>query len=201
MASPSVVEIPSLFQNKIAKRITFVADGFKIEKPLSFDPEVFLETGDITAFRYGITWTRGYKFVIGRQYWVEVKSRQHGITKIKLKSLYGIRRKIYGDAWSEIINQLWSTYFARVLAGQIELYHKLEVFEFAGLKFLYDGISWDSKNKLLWDEIALSNYKTYFMIHHVQNPRQHKSFTFSTDWNALVLQYLLKHIVKAYKKR
>jgi len=201
MVASSIIEIPSLFQNKTAKRLTFSQDGIKIEKPLSFDPEVFLEAGDITAFRYGVTWTRGYRFVIGRQYWIEIKSRQHGVTKIKLKSIYGIKREVYGDIWSKIINQLWTNYFAAVLAEQIELYNKLEVFEFAGIKFLYEGINWDTKNKLLWDEIALSNYKSYFMVHHAQNPKQHKSFTFAIDWNALVLQYLLKHIVEAYKQK
>jgi len=201
MASSSIIEIPSLFQNKTAKRLNFSHEGIKIEMPLSFDPEIFLDSADIIAFRYGVTWMRGYRFVIGRQYWIETKSRQHGVTKIKLKSIYGIKREVYGKIWSEIINQLWTYYFAPVLAEQIESYNKLEVFEFAGIKFLYEGISWDTKNKLLWDEIALSNYKTYFMVHHVQNPKQHKSFTFAIDWNALVLQYLLKHVVKACKQK
>jgi len=201
MASSTTVEIPSLFQNKTAKRLTFSQEGIKIEKPLSFDPEIFLEASNISEFRYGVTWTRGYRFVIGRQYWIEIKSRQHEATKIKLKSIYGIKREVYGDMWSEIINQLWTNYFAAILAEQIELYNKLEVFEFAGIKFLYEGISWDTKNKLLWDEIALSNYKTYFMLHHAQNLKQHKSFTFAIDWNALLLQYLLKHIVEVCKQK
>jgi hypothetical protein len=199
MNASNVVEIPSLLQSKTVKRLAFTKEGITIEKPLSFDPSVFIPTENVNAFRYGVKFTRGHSFVIGRQYFIETKDAQNKIFKIKLKSYYGIRREAYRKAWVEIINQLWGNYFSKMLDEHFELYNTQQVFEFAGIRFLFDGISWDTKNKLLWEEIALSNYKTYFMIHHVQNPKQHKGFNFSNDWNALVLQYLLKQIIERHK--
>jgi hypothetical protein len=69
----------------------------------------------------------------------------------------------------------------------------------AEIKFDADGISWDKKNKFLWNEIAIKNYRTYFMIHHINNPMQHKSCSFSNDWNAFILQCLLKKIINQQK--
>jgi len=55
------------------------------------------------------------------------------------------------------------------------------------------------KNKLLWKEIALSNYRTYFMIYHIDNLKQTKSCSYANDWNAFVLNCLLKKIVAEHK--
>jgi hypothetical protein len=75
-----------------------------------------------------------------------------------------------------------------------------QVFELAGVKFDTDGISWDKNNKLLWEEIDLKNYRTYFMIHHVSDITRRKSCSFANEWNAYILQCLLKGIVNQRKK-
>jgi hypothetical protein len=74
------------------------------------------------------------------------------------------------------------------------------MFELAGVTFDADGISWDKNNKLFWNEIAIKNYQTYFMIHHIDNPKKHKNCVFSIHWNAVVLQSLLTDIVKVHEK-
>ncbi|MCR8556075.1 hypothetical protein KXD93_00390 [Mucilaginibacter sp. BJC16-A38] len=195
MDIPGVVEIPSFLQSKTAKKLTFGTDGLQIEKPLSFDPIVLIPAEDISAFRYGVTWTRGYRFVIGRQYFIEIKHGRDEVFKLKLRSLYGIRKHAYNKACIAIINQLWNAYFNKILNEYIDLYNKHEVFEFVGLNFLFEGIRWDTKNKLLWSEIALSKYRTYCMVYNAENAKQHKSFTFSTDWNALIMQRLIEYII------
>jgi hypothetical protein len=194
----NVVEIPAFFQDKIVKRLTFTSEGIKVETP---GPVVFIASKDISAFRYRITWTRGYKFVFGRQYVIETKDFQNKIFQVKLSSVYGIRRKAYYKVWSDIFNQLWVNYFSNMLNYYLELYSINQIFELAGVNFHADGISWDKKNKLLWHEIALSNYRTYFMIYHTENAYQNKSCSFSMDWNAHILQALLKSIVKQHKQK
>ena len=79
-----------------------------------------------------------------------------------------------------------------------DMYNIGQAFELAGMQFDAYGISWD-KNKLLWHEIALKNYRGYFMIHHINDPLQHKSCNFGKDWNAHILQHLLKSIITQQK--
>lgn len=195
-----IVEIPALLQNKTAKRLTFTTEGIMVEKPLSFASPVFIPAENISSFRYRVAFIRGYAFSFGRQYIIETKDFQNNVFQIKLTSYYGIRREAYHKLWYDIFNQLWENYFSSTLNYYIELYSIQQVFELAGVKFNTDGISWDKRNKLLWHEIALSNYRTYFMIHHADNAHQNKSCSFSMDWNALILQVLLKNIVKQQKQ-
>jgi hypothetical protein len=195
----TVVEIPSLFQNKTVKRITFSAEGIRIEKPLSFDPPVVIRGEDISAFRFGVVFMTGYVFTLGRQYVIEIKDFQNNVFKIKLKSYYKIKRETYFKLWNELLAKLWENYFSNMLNYHTDLYNIHQIFELAGVKFLTDGISWKKGQKLVWKDIALSNYKTYFMIHHVENLKEHKSCNFASDWNAFILQSLLKKIIEGYK--
>lgn len=198
MDNSSVIEIPAFLEKQIVKTITFSDEGIKIEKPRSFISPVFIKSEDITAFRYRVTWTRGYKFVFGRQYLVEIKDSRDNIFKFKLNSVYGIRRKTYYKIWSDIISALWDHYFKNTFSYYTDLYNIQQPFEIAGVIVKPEGLSWD-KNNLFWGEVALSNYRTYFMIYNAGNPKQNKSCSFANDWNALVLQMLLKHIIKKFK--
>lgn len=196
----NIIEIPGLIQDKVIRKIIFADKGLTIVKPLSFDPKVFIHGGNISAFRFGIQDFYGYKFAFGRQYFIETKDFKNKIFRIKLNSYFGIRSKTYYKVWAELLHNLWDFYLINQLSYYTELYNIQQLFELAGVTFDVDGISWDKKNKLFWNEIAIENYQTYFMIHHIDNPEKHKCCVFSIHWNAVVLQSLLTDIVKVHKK-
>lgn len=191
----NIVLIPGLLQDKIYKKLIFTKEGLTIEKPMSFAPVDFISAADINSIRYGINWLRGYCFVIGRQYIIQVQDVNNHVTSIKLNSYYGIRSKAYGKLWSDIFQQLWKNYFADIFGYYQNMYNQKQEFELAGVKFHPFGISWDNSS-LFWDEIALSNYQTYFMIHHRNDPQKTKGCNFLRDWNAIILQHLLKYVIK-----
>jgi hypothetical protein len=193
------IEIPGLLNNKTSRIITFKTEGLTIEKPLSFMPSDFIPAESITGFRYGISWINGYAFTIGRQYFIEIQNDQQKVTHIKLGSYYSIRKKLYNQIWSDIIQQLWLNYFVHVFNYYYDLYKIHQTFELCGIEFHFDGIGWDFQNILQWDEIAISSYYTYFMIYNSNNKRQKKSRSFANDWNAVILQALLKEIVEERK--
>jgi len=195
-----IVDIPELFSNRICKRLIFKIDGLIIEKPFSFDDPVFIAAEDITAFRLGMRWIRGLYFIIGRQFIVELKLQDDSKTKIKLFSLYSIRDQRYNEIWLEIVEQLYHHYFSSQLQLYVELYEMGQSFNLSGLTFVDDGIIWNKNKKLNYNQVALSNYRTYFVIHNTNDPRQNISFKFLNDWNAYLIQSLLKYIVEDRKK-
>ena len=199
MDSLNVIEIPSLFQGKTIKRLSFKAEGLTIEKPLSFDQPVFIASENINAFRYGVKFLRGYRFYIGRIYFIELKDVQNNVFRIKLKSYYGIKRDMYYKLWGDTMDRLWQNYFGSVLNYYVELYKMKQSFKLLAVDFLTEGISWEKGKILFWENIALSNYVTYFMIHHKEVLSERKSYNFANDWNALILQKLLKQVVAEYK--
>lgn len=196
----NIIEIPGLVQDKTMRRIVFADEGLTIERAMSLRQKVFIPSEDIAAFRFGSHDFYGYKFRFGRQYFVETRDFQNKIFRIKLNSYYGIRRKTYYKIWAELLQRLWDSYLVTQLSYYTELYNIRQMFDLAGVTFHDDGISWDGKNKLRWNEIAVKSYRTYFLIHHIEDPKRYKCCVFSIEWNAVVLQSLLKDIIKERKK-
>jgi len=191
----SKIEIPSLIQNRIYKKLTFREEGLFVEKTRSFDPPVFIPAVNLVAFRYGVKPIRGYAFVIGRQFQVELLDSAGKITSIKETSYYRLKRKAYNEIWADTISQLWSSYFVNTFNYYYELYNIKQQFVLSDVKFYPFGISLDNHN-LFWNEIGIKNYQTYFTIHHRDDLKKIKHRNFKNDWNALILQTLVKAIIK-----
>jgi hypothetical protein len=195
-----VLEIPHLLSNRIGKRLIFETEGLTIEKPFSFDPTVFIPAENMAALRMGVKWIRGMRFVLGRRYVIEIKHTNDSITKLNLHSYYGLRVQNYEEAWSDTISHLYSFYFSGQLNMYMELFQLGQSFDLLGVTFHANGISWGQNGILPWNQITTSNYRTYFVIHHKQNARINKSFNFLNDWNAHILQAMLKYVGEEHKK-
>jgi hypothetical protein len=196
----TTIRVPGFFRGKTVKTLTFALEGLTIERPLSFDPVVFIPAGNIAAFRYGVKWLQGYAATIGRQYVIEIRDNDGNITDIKLRSVYRIKAKVYGDLWSAIFAQLWSHYFYNQLVYYFDLYRKNQSFELAGLKFFSSGVQLDNVG-LLWDEFELSNYKTYFVLHHKSDLKKKKNFDFLNDVECTFAAGTIKSNYKRSAKR
>jgi hypothetical protein len=196
MTAEKIIEIPALLNNNTRKKLVFAAEGLTIEKTRSFVPLNIIPAHNMAAFRYGISWIRGYRFVFGRQYFIEIQNDRQKVTRIKLASYYSIRKNRYARLWNDIIQQLWQSYFVNTYNYYYDLYKIHQTFELCGIQFHFDGIGWDLQNILMWNEIAISSYYNYFMIYNNQNKKQCKSRSFANDWNAVILQVLLQQIVK-----
>ncbi|HVW13325.1 MAG TPA: hypothetical protein VHB54_05880 [Mucilaginibacter sp.] len=201
MTNPeNTVAIPGLLQNKILKKVVFTPGGLTIKRPMSFGRGIFIRDENIAAFRFGIKQLYCAGFEFGSQYFIEVRDFKNEIFRIQLNSYFGIRKKIYYHVWADLLQTFWDHYIDHQLNYYIELYNMQMSFELAGVTFYPDGISFDKSNKLRWNEIAIKSYQNYFMIHHNKDSRIYKCCLFSIEWNAVILQSLLKEIIKEYDK-
>lgn len=195
-----VIEIKGLIREKARKRIVFADEGLTIEKPYGIGRSTLIPSENIASFRFGVRELRGYKFSFGRQYFIELKDFNCGMYRIKLNSIYGLKNKEYYRVWADLLQETWNYYFENQLNYYTELYNIQQLFEVSGITFYPDGISWDKNNKLPWDKIGIKSYQNYFMVHNTDDARQYKCCIFSIDWNAVVVQSLLKDIVGEYAK-
>lgn len=195
-----IIEIPGLFTNKISRRLIFAVEGVTIERSLGFDAYKFIPAENLVAIRMGVKWLHGFTFTVGRQYIIELKLQDDSVVKIKLNSIYNLRAQNYDEAWTDMVKHFYNFYFASQLDLYIELFQLKQRFNIAGVDFCSDGISWDKKNILGWNEISLSNYMSYFVVHHRQNVRLNMSFNFLNVWNAHILQAMIKYAVEDHQR-
>ncbi len=196
-----IIEVPYLFDNRVKRHILFEDEGITIHELSRLNKDLFIPADEIAAFRYGAPATTGYKFAIGRQYFIHLKKYDGSVFKFKFTSLYGIRNKEYYNVWNNIYQLLHKYYFNHLNSYYFELLNLRQTFEIGGVVFSAEGIELDKRNFIEWKNLAINSYVTYFMVHDKKNYRRQRSFNFANDWNATILQNLLKSIAAYLTRR
>jgi hypothetical protein len=166
------------------------------DKDLLADPPTKIYKQDISGIRYGIKWIHGYQFVIGRIYCVDVLARDKRCIKIRLKTLYGIRKHQLADKYSLIINSLFDNFFDDISRNYLNQHHSKQEFQIAGVRFCESGIAFDSKSQIvLWDDLASKAFTTYYALFSKSDPLNYKAFEYLHDWNVGVLYTVSRQIL------
>ena len=97
--------------------LTLKESIFNKESTINITPELLeyqnisFSKFEIDEIRYGVKAIEGYRFRIGRIYCIDVKSLSGTVLRIKLKSVYGIRKK----HWVKNIESLLMHYLKTIL--------------------------------------------------------------------------------------
>jgi len=159
-------------------------------------PTKFLKE-DIEAFRYGVKWIRGYRFYIGRIYCIDIKGVSGQIIRIRLKSIYRIRRKLLGEKYVNIVNALFRYYFNDISRRYVELFQENQPFEILGVKVNSDGVLFDQRiGRISWDFLGTRRFRRYYTIFSETDANCYKTFEYLDQWNAAVLHSVLETILK-----
>jgi hypothetical protein len=152
---------------------------------------------DITSLRHGVKWINGLQFVIGRIYCIDVKDREQNLIKIRLKSIYGIRKKEIGEKYLQIVKYLYDQYFNSIALEYLEKHDKAEEFEILGVVFIAEGIVLkDNIGLVNWENLETRSYHTYYAIYSKLDPIKYNAFEYLNDWNTGVLYSVSRGILK-----
>jgi hypothetical protein len=165
-------------------------------KDLISDPPTRLLKSDIIGLRYGIKWINGYQFVIGRIYCIDLLSADKEILRIRLKSIYGIRKQQLTEKYGIIVNALYDNFFDDVTRNYLNQFSDKRDFELANIFFTQTGLTLDSKSEIIpWEDIGTKSYSTYYAIFSKSNPTRYKTIEYLNDWNTGVLYSVSREIL------
>lgn len=151
----------------------------------------------ISQFRYGIKWIHGYSFVIGRIYCIDVQTHDKRVIKIRLKTIYGIRKKKLEEKYVAIVNALYNHFFDDIIYDYLDQFNEGKEFELLGIKFSTQGIVIDEKwGLVLWEDVGTHLYYTYYSVSNKKQPEKYKAFEFANDWNTSILYSVSRGILK-----
>lgn len=163
---------------------------------MELDDNTRFEKNEITAFRYGVKWIRGYQLVIGRIYVVEIQSSGKRTINIRLKSLYGINKKVIGKQYLAIVNAIADNYFDDIARSYLKQFENNEPFKVEDVYFNTEGLSWNKNMPLIkWDDVGTKAYRTYYSIFSKSNPTIYKTFECLTDWNTGMIYSVSRSIL------
>ena len=155
---------------------------------------------EIAAIRYGVKGIKGYRFYIGRIYCIDIKTLNGKILKLRLKSIYRVRKQLLYEKYAGIVNALFRTYFDDITRDYLTQHENKTQFSVLGIVITPEGVQFDKSTEIIsWFYLDIRTYWQYFTIFPVSNPANYKAFYYLQDWNAGVLLSVLRTISKERK--
>lgn len=189
--------IPSLWSKKVVKRLHFTDESLTIEKHSAGKP-LSINWVNVVGVKININIVKGLYFTVGHQYTIHLKCDDHTAHIIEMNSVYGIRKRLYEQLWSDTYRLLFDYHFVHLLGYYMELHVMGQIFTLDGITIYEDGISWDRRPKLCWDELEITVYNRYFVIRNRYGIQYRKFMYFDADWNACLLLDLLRQLINAH---
>ncbi len=152
---------------------------------------------DITGFRFGVSWITGYQFTIGRVYCLDIRNKEDKVMKIRLRSIYGIRKKQLGDKYFEILNTIIDTYFTDICNACLDALNKNEILEFESIRISKEGVLIKMGNEIIkWEDLAIGKFYNYLSLTSKQNSKNYIQLYFLKDWNTFLIQIIVEQLAK-----
>jgi hypothetical protein len=155
---------------------------------------------EIKDIRYGIKPINGYRFRIGRIYYVDIRNSEGEIIKIRLRSLYRINRISLWNKYKIILESLFDNHINDISLHYISKFNEGLSFNLLGNTISREGILFQNDNDIIpWMDLGTKNYATYFSLFSLSNGNHYKTFQYLTDWNTVVLFSVTRHILATGK--
>lgn len=198
------IKIKRGFLDRQERLLIINPEFFQFEnKDLVVDPHTRFDKNQITDYRFGINWIRGFEFTIGREFQIFVRNFDKQVVKINFRSLYGIRRNELHKLYSDIIKALWKFYFDDIKSELLLNYKNDETIEINQVQISKRGVTirtneiFKGQDKTItWDDLGVSLYETYFAIYSKKDAVDiNRGYSYLKDWNSGVLYSVLSSIV------
>jgi hypothetical protein len=180
------------------RKLTLHSDYIEFEdKDLVGALPTRLQKNEISGFRCGIKWIQGYQFNIGRIYCIDIQDRNKKTIKLRLKTIYGIRKKILSDKYVQIINALYDHYFDDITRNYLEQFSEGKSFEVLGVMFRPEGVMLNKESGLIcWEDLGSRSYISYYSLFSKQTPTIYATFEYINHWNVGILYSVSRKIMK-----
>lgn len=144
----------------------------------------------ILDIKHSMSWIIWYRFYVGCDFRIDIRTRQNGILKIRFVSYFG-QNSTYQDAYDSITDYMWEHYFNDIVDAywrEFELKQELEV---CGVRLTTVGVYFAANGLLTeWPDVAVKEYEEYFALYNKQNPEQNKRIEFD-EWESHILFSLI----------
>jgi len=189
--------VRGLFDNR-KRQLILDKDFIQFEKKdRKNDLFTIIKKEDIVGVRYGIQFINGYRFYIGREYLIYIKTISQGEIKINFKLFYGRKLNEKHQLFCDLVDELWYCYLNDLSQDYLDKINRGENFELCGVQFSTGKIKLNNK-ELLFENIEIEAYKHYYVIYSKQDRYHNKMLYYLKDENSVILSDLI-NIIKSHE--
>jgi hypothetical protein len=152
------------------------------------EPGVFtrIDKADMLDVKFNMNWIIWYRFFVGCDFRIDIKTRENGIFKIKFAS-YFRKNNVYIEAFNQIVDWMWEHYLKDIINLHLQRFSDLHDLKIGGLRLTDEGIHFtDKEQHITWAEVAVKEYESYFAVYDENNPELNKRIMFD-EWESEIL--------------
>jgi hypothetical protein len=167
------------------------------DKDLSSAAATIFLKNDIAGLKYGIKWIKGYRFTIGRIYCIYICNKKNEIIKIRLKSIYGVRKAELFEKYSKIVKVLYASFINDISRNYFQQFSAGTELNLAGIRLTQTGVFLKEKSDMVaWMDIEIKAYVRYYDVYSISNPAKHKIIEYFNEWESGILYGVLQQVLK-----
>jgi hypothetical protein len=154
----------------------------------------YLETGvftrinkaDMLDIKFNMNWIIWYRFFVGCDFRIDIKTRENGIFKIKFVS-YFRKNTAYIEAFNQIVDWMWEHYLQDIIDWHLQKLSGTRDLKIGGVRLTDEGVHFPEKGQYIaWAEVAVKEYESYFAVYDQKNPELNKRIMFD-EWESEIL--------------
>lgn len=196
MNTPLVYYIRSTAFDR-SRALTFDGDAIHFDdKDLIGQKGSYIARSELDAVRMGVKWIKGYSFIIGRIYCIDIRSTTGIVIKVRLKSIYGINRQLVAGKYQDIVKSLYDLFLDKIVLDKVGAVKEANSILLAGMQISNAGVSWDSRQMIPWDDVGIKTYTSYYAVFQKSIPNNYKPLEYVNEWNCHILYGVLMVLLK-----
>ena len=171
-----------------SKRTLRLSPAYLEYENREFDEKRFTRVSkeDILDIKHSMSWIIWYRFYVGCDFRIDLRTRENGILKIRFVSYFG-QNSTYQDAYDSITDYMWEHYFSDIEEAYMQEFAEKQDLRLCGVWLTADGAYFASDGQLTeWPDVAVKEYEEYFALYNRRNPEQNKRIEFD-EWESHIL--------------
>ncbi|WP_161890034.1 hypothetical protein [Pontibacter russatus] len=141
---------------------------------------------DILDIKHSMSWIIWYRFYVGCDFRIDIRTRESGILKIRFVS-YFRQNGAYQKAYERITDYMWEHYFSDIEEAYMQEFAAKQDLRLCGVWLTDEGAYFAHDGQLTeWPDVAVKEYEEYFALYNRQDPGQNKRIEFD-EWESHIL--------------
>jgi len=129
---------------------------------------------EMCDIKHSMEWIYWYRFWVGCDFRIEIKTKSQGICKLQFVSYFG-QNSAYQKIYARIVDRMWTYYLNDMVNAQLQELAKVPAMDIGGLKLSIGGVGFDEQAPLTpWQQVGVKEYDSYYAVYDQDNPALHK---------------------------
>lgn len=145
-----------------------------------------IERENILDIKFNMNWIIWYRFYVGCDFRIDVKTRENGIFRIKFVSYFD-KNTAYIRAYNRIVDWMWEHYLRGIIDAYLQRFYLTHELELRDVRLTEEGVYFINLDHLAyWEEVAVKEYEDYFAIYNQGYPELNERILYD-EWESEIL--------------